>query len=279
MKQIPREEYRISITTGCNMKCVYCHNEGQSCFAQLSQSDIDLLLKNSYDLGLKSVRLTGGEPLIHPQIVEICKLIKNKYGLQVGINTNLIKVDVLKELLDNNLVNKVVVGLDYFDGKISKNSPVGVSSATIKNNILEIKKYPISIAVDMVYSNNKKDIEKMFDFCLENKVEIKVLEDISQNSELYHKKFMDFMYFLAKKHGIELVTSKQEFDQFRGYKNNERVASFFNSLCYDKKCDLCKNMHLRVSASGVLHWCALGDDNGINFKEGNTRNNILKILE
>jgi len=279
MKQIPRGEYRISITTGCNMKCVYCHNEGQSCFAQLSIDDIDLLLKNSYDIGLKSVRLTGGEPLIHPQIVDICKLIKNKYGLQVGINTNLIKIDVLLDLLENNLVDKVVVGLDYFDGKISKNSPVGKSSADIKKNILSIKKYPINIAVDMVYNNNKTDIEQMFNFCLNNEIEIKILEDISNKSEPQHIKFIEFMHYLAKKYDINLITSKEEFDQFRGYKNNIRVASFFNSLCYDKKCDLCRNMHLRVSASGVLHWCAIGDSEGINFKQGNTRKNILKILK
>ena len=278
MKLIPRGEYRISITTACNMKCIYCHNEGQSCFAQLTLDDIDLLLKNSFDIGLKSVRLTGGEPLIHPQIVDICKLIKNKYNLQVGINTNLIKIDVMKELLENNLVDKLVIGFDYFDSKVSKNSPVGEPSSVIRNNILSIKDYPINIAIDMVYNDNKEDIDKMFNFCLSNGIEIKVLENIENKSAEHHTEFLDFMKFLAQKYDIELVTSKEEFDQYRGYKNNVRVASFFNSLCYDKKCDLCKNMHLRVSANGNLHWCALNDDGGINFKE-DTRNNILKILK
>lgn len=279
MKKIPRGEYRISITTGCNMKCVYCHNEGQSSFATLSLDDIDFLLKNSYDLGLTSVRLTGGEPLIHPQIKEMCELIKNKYGLKLGINTNLIKIDVLQELLDKNLVDRIVVGLDYFDGKISKNSPIGKSSSEIKNNILKLKKYPVKVAVDMVYNKqNRDDIEKMFEFCLVNKIEIKVLEDIFSKDEIYHNKFMDFMHYLARKHDIELITNKEEFDQYRGIKNGERVASFFNSLCYENKCDLCKNMHLRVSASGMLHWCAINDD-GINFKENDTRESILKILD
>ena len=157
MKKIPRGEYRISITSACNMKCVYCHNEGQSSFAQLSLNDIDLLLANSYDLGLTSVRLTGGEPLIHPDIIDICKLIKHKYHLQVGINTNLIKFDIILELLKNHLIDKLVVGMDYYDGKVSKNSPVGISSKIIRQNLSSIKNMPISIAVDMVYTNNKND--------------------------------------------------------------------------------------------------------------------------
>ena len=279
MKKIPRGDYRISITTACNMKCVYCHNEGQSCCAELSLEDIDLLLKNSYDLGLKSVRLTGGEPLIHPQIIDICKLVKNKYGLKLGINTNLIKVDVMREILENNLVDKVVIGIDYFDSKISKKSPIGESSETIKNNILSIRKYPVVFSLDMVFGDNKKDIEKMFDFCLSNQIEIKILEDITNKSKSYHNDFLKFMRYIVDKYDIKLETSEEDFDQFRGYKNGIRVASFFNSLCYEGKCDLCRKMHLRVSAGGVLHWCALNETDGVNFKEGNVRENILKILK
>ena len=32
MLQLPKNEYRISITSGCNMKCVYCHNEGNKSY-------------------------------------------------------------------------------------------------------------------------------------------------------------------------------------------------------------------------------------------------------
>ena len=39
----------------------------------LCMQDIENIVKNSYNLGLKEIRLTGGEPLIHPQIYEICK--------------------------------------------------------------------------------------------------------------------------------------------------------------------------------------------------------------
>ena len=72
MLQLPKNEYRISITSGCNMKCVYCHNEGNHVINQLSKDDVENLIKSSYDLGLEQVRITGGEPLIHKEIFDIC---------------------------------------------------------------------------------------------------------------------------------------------------------------------------------------------------------------
>lgn len=63
--EIPNNEYRISITSKCNMKCIYCHNEGNEHRSELSIDDIRTLINNSYGFNLHSIRLTGGEPLIH----------------------------------------------------------------------------------------------------------------------------------------------------------------------------------------------------------------------
>ena len=99
MLQLPKNEYRISITSGCNMKCVYCHNEGNHVINQLSKDDIEELIKNSYDLNLEQVRITGGEPLIHKEIFDICEMLSEKYHLKVGINTNIIEIEKLMYMI------------------------------------------------------------------------------------------------------------------------------------------------------------------------------------
>ena len=134
MLQLPKNEYRISITSGCNMKCVYCHNEGNKVINQLSKDDIEELIKNSYDLGLEQVRLTGGEPLIHKEIFDICQMLAEKYHLKVGINTNIIEIDKLMYMIEKGWIYRVVVGLDYFDAPISKQSPIGISSKQALEN-------------------------------------------------------------------------------------------------------------------------------------------------
>lgn len=56
--EIPRNEYRMSIISSCNMKCIYCHNEGNNCVSMLKIEDIEKIIKDSKEFGLKGIRLT-----------------------------------------------------------------------------------------------------------------------------------------------------------------------------------------------------------------------------
>lgn len=56
--EIPRNQYRMSIISSCNMKCVYCHNEGNNSINMLKIENIEKIIKDSLDYGLKAIRLT-----------------------------------------------------------------------------------------------------------------------------------------------------------------------------------------------------------------------------
>ncbi|MCI8618058.1 MAG: hypothetical protein HFJ60_07510 [Clostridia bacterium] len=56
--EIPRNEYRMSIISSCNMKCIYCHNEGNNCISMLKIEDIEKIIKESKEFGLRGIRLT-----------------------------------------------------------------------------------------------------------------------------------------------------------------------------------------------------------------------------
>ena len=73
MLNIPSGDLRISVTNGCNMRCTYCHNEGQTEteVKYLSVNEVKTIVCNAMKFGLHKVRITGGEPLIHPNIEEI----------------------------------------------------------------------------------------------------------------------------------------------------------------------------------------------------------------
>ena len=49
---LPKNEFRMSITSGCNMKCVYCHNEGNNKPAILSIEDIEKIINAAQNLGI-----------------------------------------------------------------------------------------------------------------------------------------------------------------------------------------------------------------------------------
>ena len=130
---LPKNELRISITSECNMKCVYCHNEGNQKSSKLTVDQICKIVEVAEEYGLTSVRLTGGEPLVHPEIIDICQILTMKYGLKVGINTNGILIDKLFSLINAGTLARVVVGIDYYDHIISKHSLVYVLEGNIYN--------------------------------------------------------------------------------------------------------------------------------------------------
>lgn len=275
---LPKNEYRISITSACNMKCVYCHNEGNHIIKSLSLEDIETLVSNTLDFGLEKVRLTGGEPLIHPEIYEICKILHEKYSIKVGINTNAIEIKKLLDLINNGWIDRVVVGLDYFDGVVSKQSSVGKSSEEILNNILEIKKTNCDVNISTVYNNDYCNIYNLAKWAISNDIRLKIIEVV--RNEICEE--TDYGYSAMRKKLLNEfnLTTKLDpmYKEVQGVLNGKNVLTFFHSHCRLRECDLCKQMHLRVTADGKLKTCLHFDDEDIDFRVGNVRENVQKVL-
>src|SRR5512138_3286308 len=77
---------RISVTDRCNLRCVYCLPEAgvqwQPRAHQLSAEEIARLTEAAAQGGVKRVRLTGGEPLVRADILEIVKRIASIPGIE-----------------------------------------------------------------------------------------------------------------------------------------------------------------------------------------------------
>lgn len=275
--ELPQNSYRMSITSACNMKCEYCHNEGNKIIQMLSKEDIELLVKNSKDFGIKEIRLTGGEPLIHPQIEEICQMLTEKYHLKVGINTNCVEFETLKRIIKNGWVHRVVVGLDYFDGPISKMSSVGKSSKEILEHILEIKKLGCNISISKVYTRDFENTLKLIDWAIKNDVRIKILEVVKdEECEATSKDFVEMRNKVIKLYNLDVKID--EFHEWNGYQGDKRVITFFHSHCRLRECDICKKIHLRVTSTGKLKQCMYHDEDDIDYRIGNVYNNIARYL-
>ncbi len=78
----------LEVTYSCNEQCLHCYLPEHKMSAQLPLAQLELLLTEFKKLGGFSVLITGGEPLIRKDIIEIFDLIK-KLGLVVSLNSNL----------------------------------------------------------------------------------------------------------------------------------------------------------------------------------------------
>lgn len=106
---------RISITDSCNLRCIYCMPEGyKPCNKKIiTREEIRALVVALSSLGIKRIRLTGGEPLVRQDIVEIVRDIKGVSGIEdIGITTNgTLLYDLIDELEAAGL-GRVNISLD-----------------------------------------------------------------------------------------------------------------------------------------------------------------------
>lgn len=90
---------RLSLTSACNFGCFFCHNEGQAptrqVSTQLEVSDYVAIVKAALEVGVKSVKLTGGEPLLYRSgsdnivgLVRAVAALRNHHSFELSMTTN-----------------------------------------------------------------------------------------------------------------------------------------------------------------------------------------------
>ena len=119
---------RISLTDRCSLRCVYCMpQEGlskippqagqwQARAGQLSVDEIVRVVETASQGGVRRARLTGGEPLVHPQIVEIVRRIASIRNIEeVSLTTNAMLLERLAQPLADAGLTRVNISLDSLD--------------------------------------------------------------------------------------------------------------------------------------------------------------------
>lgn len=111
---------RVSVTDRCDLRCNYCLPEGFRDFASrsnvLSADEIARLVGIFASMGVSRVRLTGGEPLVRADIVEIARLISEKPGIQdLSLSTNATRLADFAFSLREAGVSRLNVSLDSLD--------------------------------------------------------------------------------------------------------------------------------------------------------------------
>ena len=111
---------RISVTDRCNERCLYCMPEGYRGWAQradhLTVDELVRVTAAATERGFRKFRLTGGEPLVRRDIVEIARRIWELPGVQtLGISTNGVHLAKLAEPLKQAGVRSVNISLDTLD--------------------------------------------------------------------------------------------------------------------------------------------------------------------
>ncbi len=122
---------RISVTDRCNLRCTYCMPEEgvdhKSHHDILSYEKILEVVKEAISLGIKKIRLTGGEPLVRKGILFLVEQLKKLPGLEeLTLTTNGVLLDKMARSLKKAGLDRINISLDTLDpGKYKKLTRTG----------------------------------------------------------------------------------------------------------------------------------------------------------
>jgi cyclic pyranopterin phosphate synthase len=123
----PLHDLRISVIDRCNFRCKYCMPEeneaGPYKFLEetewLTFPEIERLTRLFVRLGVTKVRLTGGEPLLRPNLPDLIKALQNIPGItDLALTTNGSLLTEQAEALKSTGLNRITVSLDAIDPDI-----------------------------------------------------------------------------------------------------------------------------------------------------------------
>jgi cyclic pyranopterin phosphate synthase len=262
---------RISLTDACNLRCVYCMPEQMTFRPRqelMSDEELLYLVQVGASLGVTKVRLTGGEPTIRPNLIEIVRGIATTPGIQdLAMTTNAILLDKLAQPLAEAGLKRVNISIDTLD-------PQKFHKITRWGNLDDVWRgirateaagmTPLKLNCVVVRHFNDDDITDLARLTLENDWEVRFIEmmpfgevsDFQQSNVVSFREMrerVEAVFGPLEEAGYDYVDPSRPF----------RIAGAMGTLGFissvtEPFCQGCGRV--RLTADGKLRLCLLRDD-------------------
>ena len=264
----PIKSLRISITQRCNFNCFFCHQEGESKSGEeLSIDEIEILVKVGAEFGIKKVKITGGEPLLREDVIEIIQRI-SPHVEEVSLTTNGYHLAELACKLKDAGLSRVnisfhsshpdrlckIIGLEAFD-EVS----LGIRAS------LECDLKPVKLNMVVMKGLNDGEIGEMIAYSRKvgatlQLIEFQPLEKGETGWEQYHFDLKPLENELEK-HAKKIIT--REMHRRRQYVLEDgAIVEIVRPMHNTEFCQYCTR--LRVTSDGYLKPCLMREDNYVD---------------
>ena len=170
---------RISVTDRCDFRCVYCMAEEMTFLPHaqvLTLEEIEQIAAAFVSLGVKKIRLTGGEPLVRREVIKLIKAI-GKMDVELAITTNGSQLAKMATELREAGVNRLNISIDSLDearfkamtriGKLPKvlagiDAAIAAGFDRIKLNAVVMKGRNEDEVLDLVEFGRNKGVDVSF---------------------------------------------------------------------------------------------------------------------
>lgn len=112
----PVYSMRIQVNTTCNFKCFFCHMEGTGIHSEfMSPEEIERVVETAHRWGVNKIKLTGGEPTLRRDIIEIIQRIRKHITGNISMTTNGIMLSKIAGELKGAGLDRVNISLHSID--------------------------------------------------------------------------------------------------------------------------------------------------------------------
>ncbi|RJS75452.1 GTP 3',8-cyclase MoaA [Candidatus Bathyarchaeota archaeon] len=267
----PVESIRISVTQRCNFSCFYCHMEGEvsKSGVEMTPEEIQRIVEIASGFSVGKVKLTGGEPLVRRDIIEIVQRINEVPGIEeVSMTTNGVFLDRYAEKLKQAGLARVNVSLDtlrlqrfkQITGKASLKTVISGIKSAVKAGL-----HPVKVNMVLLKGINDDEITDMIRFTEENGLILQIIEfEAPRKNELYTKYHVelepieDYLKTLAEKVSVRRMHHRRKYYLPRG--GEVEIVKPMHNTEFCKHCN-----RIRVTSDGKLKPCLFRNDNLVDI--------------
>jgi len=258
---------RISITDRCNLRCKYCmpetgvKNLGHGTILKLE--DFARLVKVGTQVGIRKVRITGGEPLVRKNVVKLVADIAELDKIDdIAITTNGVLYADMAEDLKRAGLNRINFSLDTLDRSKFNFIRRRDNLAQVKKAIfkaLELDMHPVKINTVLIKGFNDDEIMDFIALSRDYPLHIRFIEFMPVGDLL----FWDKDKMMTSKQIVEIIETENQLISIKSIKGNGPAKYYqvaggkgtvgFISPMSNHFCSECNR--LRMTADGKLRGC------------------------
>ena len=175
---------RVSVTDRCDLRCVYCMAEDMTFLPKsevLSLEELERLCGTFIDLGVRKLRLTGGEPLVRKNVMSLVRALGSRIGSgleELTLTTNGTQLTKYADELAAAGVRRINVSLDTLDAAAFKAATRWGELDRVLDGIFAAKAAGLHVKINAVALKgvNEDEFDRMLAWCGEHGFDLCLIE-------------------------------------------------------------------------------------------------------